>query len=718
MKFLILAGGTGKRLKSKKSKPLTKLNNKPLIKYILDIINNLNKNSKKIIIANPKNYNDLENMADKNTRIYIQEKPLGTAHAAKIGIDHIDENEDVFILYSDTPLFRDSTLYAMYEHHRLTKSDITFMSGLTNIQYPYAVVYRDENGKVIELEEHGTPQYNPPYEYSIGAYIMKAGIFKKLFSEIKPHPETHEYYIPELIIKAIEKNLTVEGYICLDEDEYLGINTYEDLKLAKEILLKREVSDSQIQEEKHIKFGTGGWRAHIGRGFTLQNVKKLTQAISNYLKIQGKANNPVIIGFDNRFLSDEAAKEISCVLSANNIKNYISTAPIPTPLVTFTVLEKKGALGMVVTASHNPYNYNGIKVETEDGLPIPLYMSEEIEKLANKIEKISWIPYSVAKEKNFTKECDFRRKYLDYLENKLDYTEIKNTGLKICFDSMYGSGTTTIQLALIGARCDLKIIRGYRDTLFEGSSPAPTEERLSHLIYEMKNGNFDVGMAVDGDADRIVLVDEKGNFLHTNEVISLLWYYMHEIKGFKGGVVRNVGTSHNIDRLCESFNEKTYEVPVGFKYIAEGIKKYNALVGGESSGGITFIDHIMEKDGVYAAMLVVEMLAKTGEKISTILEKIKSIVGEWMLYFEKNYDILPKTKINLNKFFSEEHKTIAGYNVIEKRTIDGHKYILEGGRWVLLRPSGTEPLIRIIGEAKNKNEIEKILNFLIKKLEL
>lgn len=718
MKFLILAGGNGKRLKSKKSKPLTELNNKPLIKYILDIVNSLNKNSEKIIIANPKNYNDLEDMIDKNTHIYIQDKPLGTAHATKIGMDHIEDKEDVFILYSDTPLFRDSTLYAMYEHHRLTKSNITFMSGLTSIKYPYAVVYRDDDGKVIRLEEHGDPEYDPPYEYSIGAYIMKAGVFKSLYSEIKPHPDTDEYYIPEVIIKAIEKKLSVEGYICLDEDEYLGINTPEDLKLAEEILLKREVSDSQIQEEKYIKFGTGGWRAHIGRGFTLQNVKKLTQAISNYLKMNGKTNKPVIIGYDNRFLSDEAAKEISSVLSANNIKNYLSTTPIPTPLVTFTVLEKKAALGIVVTASHNPYNYNGIKVETEDGLPIPLHMSEEIEKISNSIDKISWIPYPVAKEKNFTKECDFRRKYLDYLENKLDYDSIKNAGLKVCFDSMYGSGTTTIQLALIGARCDLEIIRGYRDTLFEGSAPAPTEEKLSHLIYKMKNGDFDVGMAVDGDADRIVLVDEKGKFLHTNEVISLLWYYMHEIKGFKGGVVRNVGTSHNIDNLCKIFNEKTYEVPVGFKYIAEGIRKHNALVGGESSGGITFRDHIMEKDGVYAAMLVVEMLAKTGEKISRLLEKIKNMVGKWLIFFEKNYNISPEIKIKLNKFFNEEHKTIAGYKVIEKRTIDGYKYILEGGRWVLLRPSGTEPLLRMIGEAKNEKEIEKILSFLVKKLEL
>ncbi|HID15675.1 MAG TPA: hypothetical protein EYP16_02575, partial [Candidatus Atribacteria bacterium] len=389
------------------------------------------------------------------------------------------------------------------------------MSGLSYEKYPYAVVYRDKDKKVIKVEEHGHLDYGPPYEYSIGSYMIKIGKFKELYKDLESSKKEDLYILPEILYRGINRGLRVEGYICLDESEYLGINTLDDLVKAKDILLEREVLDLQLQEERFIRFGTGGWRAKIGSGFTLSNVKRLAQAIASYLKKNNKHKRPVIIGYDNRFLSDEAAKTVASVMAANNIKSILSRDSVPTPLVTFTVLDKKASAGLVITASHNPYDYNGIKVETEEGLPSPVHVSNVIEKIANETKNVAWVPYKIGVEKGFIEILDYRNRYLDYLEEKLDYESIKNASLKVCFDSMYGSGTTTIQKALIGARCDLELIRGGRDVLFGGLAPAPTLSRLSYLISEMKRGEFDVGMAVDGDADRIVLVDEMGNFLHT-----------------------------------------------------------------------------------------------------------------------------------------------------------------------------------------------------------
>ena len=706
---IILAGESRKEAEFKSPKATLELLGKPLIEYIFENIERLFPSSKKVVVGDPEGEKHLKPLLGKDIDLKIQKRPMGTAHAVYVGIEDMScEDENLLILYADTPLFRSETIHAMIEHHRITGADITFMSGITYEEYPYAVVYRDSDGNVIDIREHTKPEYGPPYEYSIGSYIFRVGTFKNLYKELIKK-EVDEQLLPDILELAIKNKLKVEGYICLDESEYLGINTKEDLERAKDILLRREVLDLGLKEETFIKFGTGGWRAKIGSGFTLANVKKLTQAIAIYLKKNKIHKRPVIVGYDNRFLSDEAARTVTSVLAANNIKTILSRGSVPTPLVTFTVLDKKASAGLVVTASHNPYDYNGIKVETEEGLPSPVSVSNEIEEIANNITHVAWVPYNIGIEKGFIKVEDYRNKYLDYLEEKLDYNAIKEASLRVCFDSMYGSGTTTIQKALIGARCDLELIRGGRDALFGGLAPAPTLSRLSYLISEMKKGEFDVGMAVDGDADRIVLVDEMGNFLHTNTVIALLWYYLYKVKGERGGVVRNIATSHNIDRVCKAFSESVYEVPVGFKHIAEGMIKYNALVGGESSGGITFKGHIMEKDGVYAAMLVVEMLAKTKKKLSELVYEVKNLAGKWYQFFEENIYLSPQVKVSATRYLESSPKTIGGFFVERLNTMDGYKFLLEDDRWVLLRFSGTEPVLRIMGEARDQNEISSIL---------
>jgi len=718
VKVVILAGGLGTRLKLGKPKPLVEILGKPMVLRVVECVEKI-LTAQITVVGNPINIDLLRTvLKDKNVRFKLQDEPRGTAHAVICGTDDMDPDDDILIMYSDTPLFRSTTIKALVDHYLLKKLDLVFMSGLTRKRYPYAVVYRNDLGRIVKVDEHGEPDYPPPWEYSIGSYILKVGRFRELYGDLKPRERTGEYYVSDIIQLALERGYGVDAYICLDENEYLGVNTVDDLKRAMEILLEREISDMELEEEKKIRFGTGGWRARIGRGFTSVNIKKLTQAVVEHLKENHLDEKGVIVGYDNRFMSKEAAETIAEVLSANNVKVTLSKTTVPTPLVTFTVVNRKAGAGMVVTASHNPPDYNGIKFETDEGLPASEEITNEIERRANRRnhDTIPWVPFTIGVEKGYISVEDFRNDYLDYLERKIDYDAIRKKHLRICFDSMYGSGTSTVQMALIGARCDLEILHSRRDPLFGGRSPTPSLESLSYLMDRMKSGEFDVGIAVDGDADRIVLVDEEGKFIPTNDIIPILWYYLHEFKGKKGGVVRNIVTSHNIDRLCAIHDERVWEVPVGFKNVAEGMKKYDAIIGGESSGGIAFRDHILEKDGIFATLMVVEMLATTGKKLSDMVKEVKKEVKVWYEQGELNLRMTPEMKVGYYKLKERELKEIAGFNVQSINTVDGVKYILECERWISVRLSGTEPVIRIYAEALNKDETSRLIDHMKKLL--
>ncbi len=717
MKCAILAGGLGKRMGGDVPKPLVKLLGKTLIERVYENALNTGYVDEIVIVVNPINERMIKERI-KEARFVVQKERLGTAHALSLAIEDFDDDEDVLVLYADTPLIRSSTMKAMVDLHNIEKSDITFLSGLSKEKFPYALVTRDENGKVIDVEEYGEPNYPPPWEYSIGTYVFKVGVFRDVYKDLKPRKDKGEKYIPDAIKLAIRRGYKVSAHICLDDREYLGINTPEDLKRAEEILLEREVEEAKFKEEEFIRFGTGGWRAVIGKGFTSRNVKRVAHAIALYLSEKGMKDRGIVIGYDNRFMSEEFAKIAAEVLIGNNVKVFMTRSAIPTPLVTFTVLRKGAGGGLIVTASHNPPEYNGIKFETEDGMPAPVDVTEKIERMANSVDPstIPWFPFKTGIEKGFISVEDFRGPYLDYLEEKIDVGSIKKKQLRVCFDTMYGSGTSTIQMALISARCDLTILHGRRDPLFGGKSPAPSKESLTYLIDTMKNGGYDVGIAVDGDADRIALVDEKGNFLHPNDVLVILYNYLHEIKGMKGPAVRNVATTHNLDLLAKKIGERVIETPVGFKHIAKAMIESGAIIGGESSGGITFKDHIMEKDGVYTAMLVLEMLSKMDMKLSEIVESVKEKLGKWYHYHQENLELTPSLKVSAVRFMEGDLDSISDLKVVEINRIDGVKYILEDGSWVLLRLSGTEPLLRIISESWSEEEARKLVEWISDKL--
>ncbi len=699
MYAVILAGGSGTRMGGKTPKPLVEINGKSLILHVVDNIKNVFEDIKIRIVVGKRNAIEIMSQIGSDFDYAIQPRALGTADAVKYGIEGIDPREKVLIMYADTPLIRPSSIAGIVNFHKLKGAEITLLTGFSSRKYPYALVLRSKSKDLLAVKEEMRPTSSPPWEYNIGMYVVNVEKIFSLFSEITMGSRG-EYYIPELVNAAIRRGLKVQTYMSFDESEYLGVNTKEDLQRAENVMAEREVEDMEVKQERFIHFGTGGWRAKIGRGFTSRNLRRVSQAIANYLIRAHLDSKGIVIGYDNRFLSETFAKVSAEVFVANNIKVHLSRSSLPTPLVTFTVLKKKAGGGVIITASHNPPEYNGVKFETRKGLPASVEITNEIEKEANSLDinVIPWVPIEKAEQTGYVQVEDFRGFYLDYLEKKIDIEAIKKSQIRVCFDSMYGSGASTIQFALVSARCELTMLHARRDPLFGGRSPAPSEKSLTTLMNTVREGDYDVGIAVDGDADRIAVVDEKGNFIHPNEIILLLYNYLHEVKEKNGGVVRNVSTTHNLDIFAKKIGERVYEVPVGFKHIAKAMIEHKALVGGESSGGATFRGHIMEKDGVYTSMLLLEMLSIVKKPLSAIMKELFNKMGDRLYFWEDDLKLTPELKVKATEFLSQDLEKISKKRIAEIRKIDGKKFVFEDGSWVLTRFSGTEPILRIAAE--------------------
>lgn len=463
-----------------------------------------------------------------------------------------------------------------------------------------------------------------------------------------------------------------------------------------------------------IKFGTGGFRAIIGEDFTRSNLELLTQALANKIIRENLQHFPVVIGFDRRFLSSIAMKWCAQVLAGNGIVTLAITEQAPTPLVMFTIKNRNAKYGMAVTASHNPAEYNGIKVFTEGGRDASEEVTRDIEAEIEKItsDDVRLLEYDKAKVLGIIQEINPKNEYIDQILSILDVGAIKARQPRILFDPMYGVGKTSLQTILITARCDMDVIHDRHDPLFGGRLPAPTNDTLRRLSLMVYEGKYDLGIGTDGDADRIGLVDANGKFIHPNDILVLLYYYLHEYKKWKGPVVRNVATTHLLDKLAESFGEKCYEVPVGFKHISAKMDETNALIGGESSGGLTVRGHIHGKDGIYAAALLVEMLSVIGKPFSDILAELHSRFGKnEMSEFDTRFT--PEKKLELEDIVFHKKLLPVFSEEIEKVTwLDGCKITFKNGGWIICRFSGTEPLIRIFCE---QDSLEKA-NLLIKEM--
>ncbi len=459
-----------------------------------------------------------------------------------------------------------------------------------------------------------------------------------------------------------------------------------------------------------IQFGTGGWRAEIGADFTKENVRLVGQGVCNLMKKENKTDKPVIIGYDRRFLSKEAAEWLAEVLAANGIQVIFMRRSVPTPLVMHTVKRQNLYYGLEVTASHNPPIYNGIKLIIEEGRDADVDTTATLENLINTVEEPATISFNAGLEAG--KITYWENPFNDFLDDiigVLDMQAIRKRGLRILFDSMHGSATYPLMTIFYTARCTIDIINNNKDAFFGGMMPAPTESTLQNLARQVVEGGYDLGIGVDGDGDRLGIIDCDGRYIDANQILVLLYYYLHEYKGWKGSVVRNLATTHMLDAVAKDLGEECYEVPVGFKYISSKIDEVDAVLGGESSGGLTVRGHIHGKDSVYAASLFVEMICKTGKYPSELLEEMEKKYGKFEMV-EFNLAFAPEDKAEvMNKVMVEKVLPEFMHKVIKVGYEDGCKVYFEDDSFVICRFSGTEPLLRIFAEGKNADQAQSYI---------
>ncbi len=456
-----------------------------------------------------------------------------------------------------------------------------------------------------------------------------------------------------------------------------------------------------------IAFGTGGWRAIIGEDFTKENVQRLMLAIARRMKAEDTALPGFVIGFDRRFLSRESARWAAEVMAAEGIHTYFITREAPTPLIMFTVRYYGLHYGMAVTASHNPALYNGIKLFTRGGRDASQEVTEPLGESANAVkrEEVAIVPYEQAVRLGLVEEISPQNQYLDAIIRGVNMDAIRSRNLRIVLDPMYGVSRTSLQTILLTARCDVDVIHERHDALFGGRLPAPNVETLGALRGAVLESRADIGIATDGDADRIGIIDDTGRFIHPNEILVLLYYYLLKYKRWHGSAVRNLATTHLLDRVAAAFGETCYEVPVGFKHISAAMEKYNAIIGGESSGGLTVRGHILGKDGIQAATLLVEMMAVTGEKLSTLARRMYQEFGEAYMA-EYDWPFEPEQKQRLLRLLMEEKKLPAFSQEVKSVSyMDGVKALFADG-WIIIRFSGTEPRLRVFCEMPDKERAE------------
>ncbi|MCQ2428249.1 MAG: phosphoglucomutase/phosphomannomutase family protein [Clostridia bacterium] len=455
-----------------------------------------------------------------------------------------------------------------------------------------------------------------------------------------------------------------------------------------------------------IKFGTGGWRAVIGDDFTRENIEKVAAGLCEIMLRDGTADKPVIIGYDRRFLSQAASRWFADVLVSYGIDVKIMKRSAPTPLVMYIVKAENLHYGVEITASHNPAEYDGIKIIVEEGRDAPASFTDRLEGVIERrirSEKPE-VPGSIEVLKT-----PFNG-FLDSILSRLDLEAIKNSGIRVLFDSMHGSATYALMTVLCTARCTLDTINTNKDAFFGGANPAPAAELLGQLRNLVTSEKYDLGIAVDGDGDRVGIVDPSGAYLSANQILVMLYGYLHEYKGWKGPVVRNLATTHMLDKLAASFGEECYEVPVGFKYISSKMDEVDAVLGGESSGGLTVRGHINGKDSIYAASLFVEMLAVTGKTPCEIWNEYVKQFGSHVMC-ESNLKFAPEDKPRINNLIMTEKKLPVFPKEVERVNYeDGCKVYFKDSSFVICRFSGTEPLLRIFAESESAEMSEQLIS--------
>ncbi|MDD4658575.1 MAG: phosphoglucomutase/phosphomannomutase family protein [Eubacteriales bacterium] len=461
-----------------------------------------------------------------------------------------------------------------------------------------------------------------------------------------------------------------------------------------------------------IKFGTDGWRGIIAEDFTFANLRRVSAAVARYIKEEGKSEQGLVIGRDTRFLAEEFARTVAETMTAAGIKVYLTKEAMPTPVTAYSVLAKEAAGAVMLTASHNPPEHNGFKF-------IPDYAGPALPHITDRITAL--IPETAAPvrgNQDLAEVFDPKPAYYDFLSRQVDLEKIKSSGLRVVINPMHGAGIGYLEEIFAKLNLPASSQRNWRDPLFDGQMPEPKPALLEDLRQAILAGQGDLGLALDGDGDRFGIIDGTGAYLQPNDVLTLLARYLVEVRGLKGTIARTVSTTTLLDRIASRSGIPIIETPVGFKYLAQAMMEQQAFLAGEESGGLSIAGHIPEKDGILACLLMAEITAHYGKPLTAVLEDIHKEYGR---LYSRRLDIkcTPQTKEKvLEKLTTFAPSEIGGNRVIGAVKIDGSKFILEKGSWVLVRPSGTEALFRIYAEAETEPELEKIQRSLATKLGL
>lgn len=458
-----------------------------------------------------------------------------------------------------------------------------------------------------------------------------------------------------------------------------------------------------------IKFGTDGWRALMDKEFTFENVERVAQAFADYLKddFQKKSKKfppRVAIGYDTRNNSENFARTFAEVLIANSIQVHLSDKPCPTPAVSFTIVNEKFDSGIMVTASHNPPGYNGIKIKSDFGSSADKTITGGVETF---IDKNPVLKKAFSSGNPVIK--DFNEAYLAFLKKYLRMDVIRQAPYHILVDAMHGAGNRHIENLLAGGKIKVTTVRGERDIKFGGVSPEPIPRYLGVSMEKMKNGGFDLGVVTDGDADRVGAIRPGGEFISPGIILSLILIHFVEDLKRTGSVVTTISNTALIYKVAKKFGLEVHETPVGFKYVCEIMRKENVLIGGEESGGIGFQDYLYERDGLLSSLLLVEMMAMRKQSFEQILSSVEKEFGK-LHYVRRDIDYPNELKPRLFESLSQNPpKTLCGEKVAEIKSQDGFKIILGDYSWLLFRLSGTEPILRIYSEATSLKLAEDLV---------
>jgi alpha-D-glucose phosphate-specific phosphoglucomutase len=464
-----------------------------------------------------------------------------------------------------------------------------------------------------------------------------------------------------------------------------------------------------------IRFGTAGWRSLIARDFTFDNVRLASQAVANYLKAElAKPNseiherNPnVIIAYDCRFLGRQFALATAEVLAANGLTPLICNRDTPTPVLAFTIRARKAIAGINITASHNPPEYSGFKVSRYDGAGAPPETTKPIEEDIARLQQQNWNFKSAIVGTFECKNIDPQAEYFKQIRKLVQFSTIKKARLKIAVDLMHGCGRGYLDTLLKEAGASLTVLHADLNPMFGGHPPEPSAAHLPEVIRLVRGRKAQLGLSTDGDADRFGIVDSDGTFLTPNQVLALTLYHLAKHRGWKGAAVRTVVTSHQVDAVAAHFGVKIYEVPVGFKYVGAIMEREPVIVGGEESGGLSVQEHVPEKDGILACLLMAELVAAAGKPLGAILKEITKLGGAF--FTERiNIHIDPAKKDELLSRLSGGFKKIGAFPVENFITVDGYKFLLPNGEWVAFRASGTEPVFRCYIEAHSRKNLEAL----------